>query len=129
MSALVILDTEGSGVVSPDREEISRLCKLLHQRLLAAMGPVETRRNVRRSERPNVAGGTPLFFVSIASKGLSQDVSLLFATLAGRSISVAVKGLKRVVGGPDPVGAGAVHGAKETTGSTIGVVEGQADER
>ena len=58
MSALVILDTEGSGVVSPDREEISRLCKLLHQRLLAAMGPVETRRNVRRSERPNVADDT-----------------------------------------------------------------------
>jgi hypothetical protein len=33
-------------------------------------------------------------FVSVASKGLSKNVSLLFATLAGRSISVAVKGLK-----------------------------------
>ncbi len=35
----------------------------------------------------------PLFFVSVASKGLSPAVSLLFATLAGRSISVAAKGL------------------------------------
>jgi hypothetical protein len=35
----------------------------------------------------------PLFFVSVASKGLSLPVSLLFATLAGRSISVAVKGV------------------------------------
>jgi len=38
---------------------------------------------------------TPLFFVSVASKGLRSAVSLLFATLAGRSISVAVKGLTR----------------------------------
>src|SRR5258708_14528246 len=36
----------------------------------------------------------PLFFVSVASKRLSQAVSLLFATLAGRSVSVAAKGLK-----------------------------------
>ena len=36
----------------------------------------------------------PLFFVSVASKRLSQAVSLLFATFAGRSISVAGKGLK-----------------------------------
>jgi hypothetical protein len=35
----------------------------------------------------------PLFFVSVASKGVSHAVSLLFATLAGRSISVAAKGL------------------------------------
>jgi hypothetical protein len=35
-----------------------------------------------------------VFFVSVASKGFSQTVSLLFATLAGRSISVAAKGLK-----------------------------------
>ena len=38
--------------------------------------------------------GTPLFFVSVASKGLSFIVSLLFATVAGRFISVAAKGLK-----------------------------------
>ncbi len=36
----------------------------------------------------------PLFFVSVASKGFGYTVSLLFATLAGRSISVAVKGLR-----------------------------------
>jgi hypothetical protein len=35
----------------------------------------------------------PLFFVSVASKGFSDVVSLLFATLAGRSISVASKEL------------------------------------
>ncbi len=36
---------------------------------------------------------TPWFFVSVASKGFSSAVSLLFATLAGESISVAAKGL------------------------------------
>jgi hypothetical protein len=35
----------------------------------------------------------PLFFVSVASKELSSAVSLLFATLTGRFISVAAKGL------------------------------------
>src|SRR6266403_4376926 len=39
---------------------------------------------------------TPLFFVSVASKGLRSAVSLLFATLAGGSISVAAKGFKGV---------------------------------
>jgi len=48
----------------------------------------------------------PVFFVSVASKGLSLAVSLLFATLAGRSISVAAKGLKAMVGSdPDRVAA------------------------
>jgi len=45
----------------------------------------------------------PLFFVSVAFKGLSQAVSLLFATLAGRSISVASKGLRGMVSSPDQV--------------------------
>jgi hypothetical protein len=36
---------------------------------------------------------TPMFFVSVASKGVSFSVSLLFATLAKRSICVAVKEL------------------------------------
>ena len=40
----------------------------------------------------------PVFFVSVASKGFSLAVSLLFATLAGRSINVAAKGLKARVG-------------------------------
>ena len=35
----------------------------------------------------------PPVFVSVASKELSPTVSLLFATLAGRTISVAAKGL------------------------------------
>ena len=43
--------------------------------------------------RLTIAPPTPLFFVSAESKGLSDRVSLLFATLAGRSISVAAKGL------------------------------------
>ncbi len=58
-----------------------------------------------RSERPNVGrleeregisleGCTPLFLVSVASKGVRPAVSLLFATLAGRCISVAAKGLR-----------------------------------
>ena len=37
---------------------------------------------------------TPVFFVSVASKGFSWAVSFLFATLAGRLISVANKGLR-----------------------------------
>ncbi len=36
---------------------------------------------------------TPLFFVSVAAKGFSSAVSLLSATLARSSISVAAKGL------------------------------------
>jgi hypothetical protein len=34
-----------------------------------------------------------MFFVSVASKGFNHAVSLLFATLARRSISVVSKGL------------------------------------
>jgi hypothetical protein len=37
----------------------------------------------------------PEFFVSVASKGLSDAVSLLFATLVGKFISVASKGLTK----------------------------------
>ena len=37
----------------------------------------------------------PRFFVSVAFKGVSLCVSLLFATLAGRSISVVAKGFRR----------------------------------
>jgi hypothetical protein len=50
---------------------------------------------------------TPVFFVTVASKGFGQAVSLLFATLGGRSISVAGKGLKAIVGSDrDRIGAG-----------------------
>ena len=41
--------------------------------------------------------GVPPVFVSVASKGFSLATSLLFATLAGRPISVAGKGLMRQV--------------------------------
>jgi hypothetical protein len=55
----------------------------------------------------------PVFFVSVASKGFSQAVSFLFATLAGRSISVAAKRLKGIVGSDlDRVGAGADRGRR-----------------
>jgi hypothetical protein len=47
---------------------------------------------VRGGHHPSV------FFVSVASEGFSRDVSLLFATLAGGSISVASKGLRAIVG-------------------------------
>src|SRR5258708_4667515 len=36
----------------------------------------------------------PSFFVSVAVKGVSSAVSLLFATLAGKCISVASKGVR-----------------------------------
>jgi hypothetical protein len=41
----------------------------------------------------DVQGGPPSFFVNVASKGFSQTVSLLFATLAGQCINVASKEL------------------------------------
>jgi hypothetical protein len=49
-----------------------------------------------------------MFFVSVAFKGFSQAVSLLFATLAGRSVSVAAKGFRETgrleAESPDRVG-------------------------
>jgi hypothetical protein len=55
-----------------------------------------------------------VFFVSVASKEFSCAVSLLFATLAGRFISVAAKGLKGMVGiDLDSVGAGPWTGGGE----------------
>jgi hypothetical protein len=62
----------------------------------------------------------PMFFVSIASKGLRLAVSLLFATLAGRSISIAGKGL-----------TGRLIGEKVTRmdEKTLGELEGLPDGR
>ena len=51
------------------------------------------RRFVGTSEGVNVERWAPQFFVSVAFKGVSFEVSRLFATLAGRSISVASKGV------------------------------------
>jgi len=59
-----------------------------------------------------------VFFVSVASKGFSKTVSLLFATLAGRSINVAAKGVTAIVGSdPDrvPTGSGSLIGAGHWT--------------
>jgi len=36
---------------------------------------------------------SPVVFVNVASKGFSYTVSLLFATLTGRCVNVAAKGL------------------------------------
>jgi hypothetical protein len=57
-----------------------------------------------------------VFFVSVASKGFSQTVSLLFATLAGRSTSVASKGLIAIASSA-PTGSGqALFAGKEAEG-------------
>ena len=53
----------------------------------------------------------PVISISVASKGFSWAVSLLFATLAGRHISVASKALRGIVGSGldrvrDRIGAG-----------------------
>src|SRR5712692_6064065 len=73
---------------------------------------VRTAGKARRERTFWLEGCTPLFFVSVAFKGLSHAVSLLFATLAGRSIGVAAKGLKGRGGSPDRVpdrvGAGGI---------------------
>jgi hypothetical protein len=53
-----------------------------------------------------------VFFVSVASKGFGQTVSLLFAPLARRSISVAAKGLKAIAGS-DPTMSGQVPFSEE----------------
>jgi hypothetical protein len=45
------------------------------------------------SGQREAAAPTPLFFVSVASKGVNFEVSLLFAALTGGFISVAAKGL------------------------------------
>ena len=47
-----------------------------------------------------------MFFVSVAAKGLSPAVSLLFATLAGKSISVAAKGVRGRAESEKVTGAG-----------------------
>jgi hypothetical protein len=69
--------------------------------LLAGAGPVLGDRYERGARKVSwctphsvVVIPPPVFFVSVASKGLSLAVSLLFATFAGRSISVAAKGLR-----------------------------------
>jgi hypothetical protein len=55
------------------------------------------------SERRRAEVPTPLFLVDVASKGFSSSVSLLFATLAGKTISVASKELKEEEQGSNEV--------------------------
>jgi hypothetical protein len=57
---------------------------------------LETCSIVRMAKRERgfwLEGCAPLFLVSVAAKRLSPAVSLLFATLAGKFISVAAKGV------------------------------------
>ena len=95
-SALVSLDTGGSGDVSPEVEEIWCLCGLWHQWRLAAMGRQVGHRDTKARSAGKVLPH-PCFFVSVASKGLTSTISLLFATLAGRRVNVADKGLRAMV--------------------------------
>jgi len=55
------------------------------------------------SETSKGGAPTPPFFVSVASKGFSSAVSLLDATLAGRTINVAAKELKEEEQGSNEV--------------------------
>jgi hypothetical protein len=67
-----------------------------------------------RTRGRGAEGTPPCFLVSVASKGFSKAVSLLFATLAGRFISVASKGVKaRAADDPDRV-AGELMGERRT---------------
>ena len=50
----------------------------------------------RRKVESGRATPAPLFFVSVAFKGVSFGVSLLFAALVGRFVSVVVKGVTGV---------------------------------
>ena len=58
----------------------------------ASVGPLSARKNWLTITAP-----PPMFLVSVASKGVKYAVSLLFATLAGMSISVAAKGVMGAV--------------------------------
>src|SRR6476661_9764838 len=51
-----------------------------------------------RGGRCQDSTGTPSYFVSVASKGLTIFVSPLFAIVAANAVSVASKGLKFTVG-------------------------------
>jgi len=55
-----------------------------------------------------------VFFVSVASEGLRPAVSLLFATLAGKSISVAAKGVRGRAGTVGPAGEAGEHSGRKS---------------
>ena len=71
--------------------------------ILGAKSDKRVHRSVSPSKCSNIGTPkgeipSPLFLVSVASKGLSPTVSLLFAILAMEFISVAAKGLTGVEG-------------------------------
>jgi hypothetical protein len=70
----------------------------------------------------------PTFVVRVASKGLRQAVSLLFATLAGRFINVAAKGLMGKKCWRESMGLGREDfvGVRRTTCPSRFEVSGQA---
>jgi hypothetical protein len=91
--------------VFSEKWPVKRAAKDLKQRVLRAPDGLRLakRAGLRRRRffwRFLVKNDTPhpLVFVSVASKGFGYDVSPLFATLAGRFISVAAKGLKARMG-------------------------------
>jgi len=72
-------------------------CGVKHEIVALILMGIRVRVRKRRKQVKGAQGdrgvGAPRFFVSVAFKEFSQAVSLLFATLAERSISVAANGL------------------------------------
>jgi hypothetical protein len=68
-----------------------------HTKKILISAGTKSRRTVASNRRmlENECTPHPVSLVSVAAKGFSQAVSLLFATPAGRSIRVAAKGLRR----------------------------------
>jgi hypothetical protein len=63
-----------------------------------SVGDWPDRRNVEvRKVEPRGGVPTPLFFVSVAFKGVRFSVNLLSATVAGGSVGVAAKGFTGAV--------------------------------
>ena len=86
-----------SGRDSFRRNRVAPSVRVYFSTLVERLGPSCAALSLRLSVEFLLAGrvwGTARVFVSVASKGLSLGVSLLFATLAGRSINVAAKGVK-----------------------------------
>jgi len=86
-----------SGRDSFRRNRVAPSVRVYFSTLVERLGPPCAALSLKLSVEFLLAGrvwGTRRVFVSVASKGFSLGVSLLFATLAGRSIGVAAKGVK-----------------------------------
>jgi len=86
--------------VGPGMAEVPKKldrCGVKHEIVALILMGIRVRVRKRRKQVKGAQGdrgvGAPRFFASVASKEFSQAVSLLFATLAERSISVAANGL------------------------------------